>query len=55
MADKKTEPRSEKIIAKKDFLIVQNHERYEIKKGDDIISLKIPKRFHINLTTEQVI
>ncbi len=47
--------KNDKIIAKKDFLIVQNNERYNIKEGDDIIKLKIPKRFHINLKTEQVI
>lgn len=43
------------IIAKKDFLIVQNNERYDIKKGDDIEKLEIPSRFLVNLKTEKVI
>ena len=47
--------KKDKMIAKKDFLIVQNDERYDIKKGDDIVELKVPKKFHDNLKTEQVI
>ena len=41
-----------KLIAKKDWLIVQNKERYDIKKGDEI---KVPKRFLEVLKTENVI
>ena len=52
---KKDVAKKDKIIAKRDFLIVQNAERYEIKEGDDIIKLKVPKKFHINLKTEQII
>lgn len=44
---------SKKLIAKKDFLIVQNSHRYEIKKGDDISD--IPAKFHENLKTENVL
>lgn len=47
--------KKEKLIAKKDFLIVQNDERYEIKEGDDIKDLKIPSRFYDNLKTEKII
>ena len=43
------------IIAKRDFIIVQNNERYEIKKGDNIEVLKIPLRFYDNLKTEKII
>lgn len=43
------------IIAKADFLIVQNDERYEIKEGDNIEELKIPLRFYDNLKTEKII
>jgi hypothetical protein len=43
------------IIAKRDFLIVQNNERFEIKEGDDIEALKIPLRFYDNLKTEKII
>ena len=53
MKDKKTVKKN--IIAKKDFLIVQNDERYEIKEGDDINELNIPSRFYDNLKTEKVI
>lgn len=45
----------ENIIAKKDFLIVQNNERYEIKKGDNIKELNIPEKFYQNLKTESII
>lgn len=43
------------IIAKKDFLIVYNDERYDIREGDDIEALKIPSKFYDNLKTEKVI
>ena len=41
-----------KLIAKKDWLIVQNDERHEIKKGDEV---KVPKRFLVALKSENVI
>ena len=41
-----------KLIAKKDHTIVQNAERYEIKKGDEI---NVPKRFLDALKAEKVI
>lgn len=50
-----TKVKKEPLTAKKDFLIVQNDERYDIKKGDDIIELKVPKKFHPNLKIENVI
>lgn len=40
-------------IAKRDFLIVQNEIRIEIRKGDDLAA--IPERFVQNLKTEGVI
>ncbi len=49
------EPEVKPIIAKRDFIICQNAEYYDIKEGDDILELKVPERFHINLKTEQVI
>lgn len=45
----------EKLIAKKDFVIFQNNEKYVIKKGDDIDKLNIPSRFFDNLKTEKII
>lgn len=42
-----------KKIAKKDWLIVQNDERYDIKKGDDVSN--IPAKFLVCLKTEGVI
>jgi hypothetical protein len=45
--------RNEDMIAKKDFVIHQNEHHYEIKKGDDVSD--IPKQFHANLKTEEVI
>ena len=42
-----------KMIAKKDWLIVQNKERYDIKKGDDLSSL--PSKFFDALKSENVI
>lgn len=47
--------KKEKIIAKRDFLIVQNDERYDIKEGDDIVELKVPKKFYSNLKIENII
>lgn len=44
-----------KIIAKRDFVIHQNDHHYEIKKGDDIVKLKVPQVFFENLKTEKVI
>lgn len=41
-----------KLIAKKDWLIVQNDERYEIKKGDEV---NVPKKFLEALKSENVI
>jgi|14_taG_2_1085336.scaffolds.fasta_scaffold00647_15 hypothetical protein len=55
MTDKKDEVKKDNIVAKKDFLIVQNSERYDIKEGDDIIELKVPKKFYANLKTENII
>ena len=46
---------SKRTIAKLDHLIVQNDERYDIKKGDDISLLNIPERFYPNLKTEKII
>ena len=46
---------AKKLIALKDFLIVQNDEKYDIKKGDDILDLNVPDKFHENLKTEKVI
>lgn len=42
-------------IALKDFLIVQNEVRIEIKKGQDLSTLNIPDRFWPNLVTENVV
>lgn len=42
-----------KMIAKKDFKIVQNDYEKVINKGDDCSG--IPKKFHQNLKTEGVI
>ena len=41
-----------KLIAKRDHVIFQNGERYEIKKGEEI---KVPKRFMATLTAEKLI
>lgn len=46
---------TKKITALKDFLIVQNDERFDIKEGDDIVKMGVPEKFHANLTTEKVI
>ena len=40
------------LVAKKDHVIFQNGEKYEIKKGDEI---KVPERFLEVLKTEKVI
>jgi hypothetical protein len=50
---KKKQPAKEAMIAKRDFLIVQNDYRREIKTGDDISD--VPERYHENLRTEKVI
>jgi superfamily II helicase len=41
-----------KLVAKKDHVIFQNKERYNIKKGEEI---NVPKRFFEVLKTENVI
>lgn len=41
-----------KLIAKRDHVIFQNGERYEIKKGEEI---KVPKRFMATLISEKLI
>lgn len=41
------------MIAKRDFLIVQNDTRIEIKAGDDVSH--VPEMYWQNLKTEQVI
>lgn len=43
------------MIALKDFVICANDDFFEIKKGDDIEALNIPKKYYDNLKTEQVI
>lgn len=42
-----------KMIAKKDFTIVQNDYKRVISPGDDLSD--VPERFHQNLKTEKVI
>ncbi len=42
-----------KLIAKKDFHIVQNEHDIKIKKGDDVSG--VPQKFMPNLKTEGVI
>ncbi len=49
---KKTTKKAE-LIAKKDFLIVCNKDRFDIKEGDDLSH--IPELYIQNLKTEQVI
>lgn len=52
--EKKEESKKvDKLYAKKDFLIVQNQVRIEIKKGDELTS--IPDMYIQNLKTEGVI
>ena len=46
------EEKGTKLIAKRDHVIFQNAERYEIKKGDEI---KVPERFLETLKAEKVI
>lgn len=41
-----------KLVAKKDHVILQNNEKYIIKKGDEI---KVPEKFIATLKTENVI
>lgn len=50
-----TDNNDKKIIAKKDFVICHNEYFYDIKKGDNINELNIPKKFLENLKTEKVI
>ena len=45
--------KTSKLVAKRDHLIVQNKDRYEIKKGDDVSEL--PKKYLVALKTENVI
>jgi len=44
---------SSKVVAKKDFLIVYNDYRREIKAGDDLSD--VPPMFHQNLKTEGIL
>lgn len=44
--------KEKKLIAKKDFKIVFGKDIYEIKEGEEI---NVPKMFHANLKTENVI
>ena len=46
-------PAKEKLIAKKDFIIVHNEHSFEIKEGDSLDH--IPEKFLVNLKTEGVI
>lgn len=50
--EQENKPKAKKLIAKRDHTIVQNNERYEIKKGEEV---KIPKKFLEVLKTENVI
>ncbi len=43
---------AKKLIAKKDWLIVQNDVRIEIKEGDEV---NVPEKFLQTLITEKVI
>lgn len=52
MEKQKKGKKSKVLIAKKDHVIFQNGERYDIKKGDEV---KVPKRFLETLKTEKVI
>lgn len=47
--------KSAKIIAKKDFLIVQNGLEIKIEKGQELNEKVVPKQFWPNLKTEKVI
>lgn len=51
MKEKKNQEQK-KLVAKKDWVIVQNEVRIEIKKGDEV---KVPKKFLTALKTEKVI
>jgi hypothetical protein len=48
----KTSKKSKKLIAKKDWLIVQNEIRIEIKEGDEVV---VDEKFLEVLKTEKVI
>jgi hypothetical protein len=53
---KKAESRqreSQKLIAKKNFVLCQNEYIRVIKEGDDLAD--VPERFHPNLVTEGVL
>ncbi|MCP3684537.1 MAG: hypothetical protein GY861_17870 [bacterium] len=45
-------PKAKKLIAKKDFVISHNGDRFEIKEGEEV---KVPKKYLQNLKTEGVI
>lgn len=45
----------EPMLAKKDWLIVQNDVRIAIKLGQDLNELEIPERFFAALKTEGVL
>lgn len=47
------EPPAGEMTAKRDFIIVQNEYRADIKKGDDLSD--VPEKYHQNLKTEGVI
>ena len=49
---KEKKDKVKKLIAKKDHVIFQNDERYDIKKGDEV---KVPEKFLEVLKTEKVI
>jgi len=50
--DEKKEKKGDKPKALKDWLIVQNNERHEIKKGE---AVDVPEKFLEVLKTEKVI
>ena len=52
MEKKKPVKKDKELIAKKDWIIVQNDIRIEIKKGDVV---DVPEMFLVTLKTENVI
>lgn len=44
-----------KCIAKRDFVLLCNDDRFVIKKGDNLEQLGVPKLYFTNLKTEKVI
>jgi hypothetical protein len=52
---KEEDTHKNEMIAKRDFLIVQNDVRIEIKEGDDLSVMNIPAEYMENLKTEGVI